>query len=463
LAFVPEQAIPLVGKITLDWRVLAFALAAAALTGVVFGLAPASQVLKIDLNHTLKDCAGKGSGGAARGRLRNALVVAEIALSLVLLIGAALLVRTFVNLHGVETGFDPRHVLTFQTTPMGPQYATAEQNREFYRRALERLNAAPGVEAAAMTSTLPLSSQFRTGMEVVGRPAIPESVQFRVISPDYFKVMKTPVRQGRVFTDSDAPNSELVAIVNDAFVYRHLNNADPLAQQLIVGRRASGELSRQIVGVVGDTKQFGLGGAASPMVFIPITQTSDRTWRMLQHFVSTKFVVRASGEPLALANAVRQTMADVDATLPVTKLLSMDQVVDGSVAAERFNMTLVGLFAALGLLLAGVGIYGVMSYVVAQRTREIGVRMALGARGADVLKLVIAQGMKLTLAGVALGLVVSVALTRTIKTLLFGVSATDPVTFAAIALLLIAVALLACWIPARRATKVDPLVALRAE
>ena len=189
--------------------------------------APASQVLKIDLNHTLKDCAGKGSGGAARGRLRNALVVAEIALSLVLLIGAALLVRTFVNLHRVEPGFDPRNVLTFQTTPMGPQYATAEQNREFYRRALERLNAAPGVEAAAMTSTLPLSSQFRIGMEVVGRPAIPESVQFRVISPDYFKVMKTPVRQGRVFTDSDAPNSELVAIVNDAFVHRHLNNAGP--------------------------------------------------------------------------------------------------------------------------------------------------------------------------------------------------------------------------------------------
>jgi predicted permease len=266
-----------------------------------------------------------------------------------------------------------------------------------------------------------------------------------------------------VFTDSDAPNSELVAIVNDAFVYRHLNNADPLAQQLIVGRRASGELSRQIVGVVGDTKQFGLGGAASPMVFIPITQTSDRTWRMLQHFVSTKFVVRASGEPLALADAVRQTMADVDATLPVTKLLSMDQVVDGSVAAERFNMTLVGLFAALGLLLAGVGIYGVMSYAVSRRTREIGIRIALGARARDVLGIIIGQGMTLTLMGLAIGLGAAFGLTRLMKGLLFGVSATDPVTFAAIALLLIAVALLACWIPARRATKVDPLVALRAE
>jgi putative ABC transport system permease protein len=462
-AFVPEQAIPLVGKITLDWRVLAFALAAAALTGVVFGLAPAGQVLKLDLNQTLKEGAGKGAGGAARGRLRNALVVTEIALSLVLLIGAALLVRTFVNLHRVEPGFDPRHVLTFQATPMGPQYATAEQNREFYRRALERLNAAPGVEAAAMTSTLPLSSQFRIRMEVVGRPTIPESVQFRVISPNYFKVMKTPVRQGRVFTENDAPNSEPVAVVNDAFIRRYLSDADPLAQPLIAGQRASGESPRRIVGVVGDTKQFGLGSEASPMVFIPITQTPDRTWRMLQRFVSTKFVVRASDEPLALANAVRQTMVGVDATLPVTKLLSMEQVVEGSVAAERFNMTLVGLFAALGLLLAGVGVYGVMSYAVSQRTREIGIRVALGAQTRDVLGIIIGQGMTLTLTGLVIGVGAAFGLTRLMKTLLFGVKATDPVTFIAVALLLVGVALLACYIPARRAAKVDPLVALRAE
>jgi putative ABC transport system permease protein len=462
-AFVPDQAIPLVGKITLDWRALAFALAAVTLTGVVFGLAPAGQVLKLDLNQTLKEGAGKGVGAAARGRLRNALVVAEIALSLVLLIGAALLVRTFVNLRRVEPGFDPRHVLTFQTTPMGPQYATAEQNREFYRRVLERLRAEPGVEAAAMTSTLPLSSQFRIGMEVVGRPAIPESVQFRVISPDYFKVMTTPVRQGRAFTENDAPNSEPVAVVNDAFIHRYLSDTDPLARQLIAGQRASGELPRQIVGVVGDTKQFGLGNAASPTVFIPITQTSDRTWRMLQRFVSTKFVVRASGEPLALANAVRRTMAGVDATLPVTKLLSMEQVVEVSVAAERFNMTLVGLFAALGLLLAGVGIYGVMSYAVSQRTREIGIRIALGARARDVLGIIIGQGMMLTLTGLAIGLGAAFGLTRLMKGLLFGVSPADPLTFAAIVLLLTAVALLACWLPARRATKVDPLTALRDE
>ena len=463
MAFVPEQAIPLVGKVTPDWRVLAFSLAAAALAGVVFGLAPASQVLKLDLNHTLKDCGSKGAGGAARGRLRNALVVSEIALSLVLLVGAGLLVRTFVNLHRVEPGFDPRQVLTFQTTPMGPQYATAEQNREFYRRALERLNAAPGVEAAAMTSTLPLSSQFRIGMEVVGRPAIPESVQFRVISTDYFKVMKAPVRQGRVFTENDASNSEPVAIVNDAFVHRYLNEADPLSQQLIVGRRASDELPRQIVGVVGDTKQFGLGGEASPMVFIPITQTTDRNWRMLQRFVSTKFVIRTSGEPMALANAVRQTMAGVEVTLPVTRLRSMEQIVDDSVAAERFNMTLVGLFAALGLLLAGVGIYGVMSYAVSQRRREIGIRIALGARVWDVLGIIIRQGMTLTLTGLAIGLGAAYSLTRIMKGLLFGVVPADPLTFVAIPLLLTAVALLACWIPARRATKVDPLVALRAE
>jgi len=288
-------------------------------------------------------------------------------------------------------------------------------------------------------------------------------VQFRVISTDYFKVMKAPVRQGRVFTENDASNSEPVAIVNDAFVHRYLNEADPLSQQLIVGRRASDELPRQIVGVVGDTKQFGLGGEASPMVFIPITQTTDRNWRMLQRFVSTKFVIRTSGEPMALANAVRQTMAGVEVTLPVTRLRSMEQIVDDSVAAERFNMTLVGLFAALGLLLAGVGIYGVMSYAVSQRRREIGIRIALGARVWDVLGLIIREGMALTLTGLAIGLGAAYSLTRIMKGLLFGVVPADPLTFVAIPLLLTAVALLACWIPARRATKVDPLVALRAE
>src|SRR5581483_800325 len=207
-AFIPEETIPLLGGITLDWRVLAFALAAAMLTGVVFGLAPASQVLKVDLNHTLKEGAGKGADGASRGRLRGALVVAEIALSLVLLIGAALLIRTFLNLRGVEPGFDPRHVLTFQVTPMGPQYEAGSQARDYYRRALERLSALPGVEAAAVTNSLPLSAQFRMPFEIAGLAEIPESAQFRVVSPDYFKVMKVAVRQGRAFTEGDAPNSE---------------------------------------------------------------------------------------------------------------------------------------------------------------------------------------------------------------------------------------------------------------
>jgi putative ABC transport system permease protein len=460
---IPEGALPYQSEITLDWRVLAFALAASLATGLVFGLAPAVQMARVDVNRALKEGTSRGTTAAAQGRLRGGLVVAEVALSLLLLIGAALMIQTFVNLRRVAPGFDPRNVLTFQISPSGPNYDTTAKTSDFYRRALERIKGLPGVESAAVTSNLPLSAQFRMPFAVEGQPPRPESVQLRLITPEYFRALKIPLRQGREFAESDATGTGNVAVVNEAFARQYMSNADPLNQQLQIGR-GQRALKHVIVGIVGDTKHFGLGAAAPPMMYIPASQSPDNLTLLMRRFLSVKFVVRTTADPLLAGKAVREQMRALDATLPVTELRTMEQVVSSSVAMERFNMTLLGLFAALGLSLAAVGIYGVMSYTVAQRTPEIGVRMAIGAQAGDILKLlIIRQGLKLTLIGAGLGLIGALGLTRLMKSLLFGVSATDPLTFGSISLLLMVVALLACWIPARRATKVDPMIALRCE
>ncbi len=460
---IPEGALPYLGEITLDWRVLAFALAASLATGLVFGLAPAFQMARVDVNRALKEGTSRGTTAAAQGRLRGGLVVAEVALSLLLLIGAALMIQTFINLRRVAPGFDPRNVLTFQISPSGPNYDTTAKTSDFYRRALERVKSLPGVEAAAVTSNLPLSAQFRMPFAVEGQPPRPESVQLRLITPEYFRALRIPLRQGREFAETDAAGTGNVAMVNEAFARRYILNADPLNQQLQIGR-GQRPLKHLIVGVVGDTKHFGLGAAAPPMMYIPASQSPDSLMLLMRRYLSVKFVVRTTADPLLVGEAVREQMRALDATLPVTELRTMEQVVSSSVVSERFNTTLLGLFAALGLSLAAVGIYGVMSYTVAQRTPEIGVRMAIGAQASDILKLlVIRQGLKLTLIGAGLGLLGALGLTRLMKSLLFGVSATDPLTFASITSLLTVVALLACWIPARRATKVDPMVALRCE
>jgi putative ABC transport system permease protein len=332
---------------------------------------------------------------------------------------------------------------------------------DLYRRALERFRSLPGVESAALTNKLPLDRWFNLPYMLAGQSEPSGSAEYRLISNDYFNAMKMSLRRGRRFNEGDVVGAEPVVIVNEAFARKNFANVEPLGQEVFVCCGERGDLAmRRVVGVVNDTKQRNLIRPADAMVFIPMEQATDGMKEFARY---AKFVLRVTDAPLALSAAVRSEMRGLDPTVPVDGMRSMDQLVGRSVAPQRFYMSLLGLFAALGLVLAAVGIYGVTAYGVSQRAHEIGLRMALGAQARDVTKIVIRQGMALAGAGVAIGLGASYALTRLMKALLFGVSATDPLTFTVIALSLGLIALLACWIPARRAAKVDPMIALRCE
>lgn len=460
LTLVPDGMIPRAEEISLDWRVLAFALGTSLLTGVIFGLAPALQSVRVDVNQRLKDGARRAGAGVARGRLGSVLVVVEVALALALTVGAGLLIRTFANLRGVEPGFQARDLLTFSIAPRGKNYDTVAKTGDFYRRALERFGSLPGVEAAALTNKLPLDSQYNLPYKLAGQTQLAGAVQYRLISSAYFRAMKMTIRQGRSFNDDDTTGATPVIIVNEAFARRIFAGQEPLGRQLCVGCEYGDPAMRQVVGVVNETKQRSLLDPAPSTVFIPITQAPDGVLEVLRQ---SSFVLRTAGDPLLLSAAIRSEMQQLDSNLPVRSLRSMEELVGSSLAPQRFNLSLLTLFAAVGLLLAAVGIYGVLAYNVSQRTHEIGLRMALGAQRHQVLTLVLKQGMRLALAGVALGLAASFAMTRLMKSLLFGVNATDPATLVGVSVLLLLAALLACYIPARRATKVDPLVALRYE
>jgi putative ABC transport system permease protein len=454
------KGLPRAPESGLDARVLGFAVLVSLATGVIFGLAPALQAAKTDLNEALKD--GAKGGGARSNRFRNALVVAEVALALTLLVSSGLLLNSFLRLQRVDPGFDSHNVLTFRIDLPANRYSQQPQVTQFYQQLISRLEAAPGVKSASAISHLPLSShRGMTGFAIEGIAtppdnAVPYSTDFRAVTPGYFKTMGIHLIKGRDFTPRDELRSTQVAIINESLARRYFPNQDPLGKRVMpgIGIDERPWMMREIVGVVRDAKHVSLREEPPPYIYLPHGQF---------HRPGMTLVVRASNDPKGLIGVVQKETHALDSKLPVFEIMTLDQYLASSVAEPKFSALLLGLFAGLALILSCLGLYGVMSYVVAQRTRELGIRMALGAKTRDVLQLVIRQGIGLTLLGAAIGVAVAVALTRMIKSWLFGVSPTDPVTFAVAALLLTIVALISCWIPAWRATKVDPITALRFE
>jgi putative ABC transport system permease protein len=439
-------------EINLDGRVFGFAMLASLLPGLLFGLIPAYQASRLNLNDVLKE-GGRSSGSAAGSRLRRSLVVTEVALTLMLLVGAGLLVRSFVRLVDENPGFKPEDVLTFRISPSS-KYRRADQRLAFYQQLIERLGGLPGVEAAGATTTLPFSgTDLSTAFSVEGRADLAANEQpralFHSITPDYLRAMGIAITRGRSFTPQDNQQGQAVALVNETMAGRYWPGEDAVGQR--IKATFGGERPLEIVGVVGDTRQAGLDAEVRPEIYLPFTQ---RTWAFMS------FVVKTEGDPLALAGAVKSQVLMLDRDVPVYSLATLEQRMSDSVAKRRFNMILVGCFGFLALALAAVGIYGVLAYSVARRTHELGLRMALGADSRDIFKLVIFQGMTLTLAGLAAGLTGSLLLTRLISTLLFGVTATDPLTLAGVSVLRGALAFAACYITARMATRVDTMVAL---
>jgi predicted permease len=452
---VPDD-FPRADEIGVDLRVFGFTLGVSLLTGIIFGLVPALQGSRTDLNETLKE-GGRSSGAGGPHRLGRMLVVSEVALALLLLVGAGLMLRSFIRLMNVDPGFDPQNVLAITIRPPETKYQPAQQ-AAFYQQLLERLRALPGVRSAGAVFPPLWTWDNSGGFRIEGEP--PPSPQEsgsrnivnRVVSPDYFQTLNVQLLKGRVINEGDGPNKPLVVVINETMARRYWPNGDPIGRRI---RSNEDGAWREIVGVVRDVRYGALDTEPEEQVYAPFDLYYGNSYRTL--------VVRTDGDPLNLVPAVRGEVQAIDRDQPISSIRTMEEMVARSVSQRRFNMLLLVVFAGVALLMAAVGIYGVMSYSVEQRTHEIGLRMALGAQTSDVLRLLLGQGMKLVVIGVAIGLAAAIAMTRLISSLLFDVRATDPVTYVAIALLLAAVALLACYIPARRAAKVDPVVALRFE
>jgi putative ABC transport system permease protein len=458
LALSPE-GLPRSGEIELDAQALLFALLLSLLTSLVFGIAPAVQATRLDLNQSLKAASGRSGASRLSVRGRGLLMVSEVALSLVLLIGAALLIKSFMNLRAVELGFDPENLTTMQLSLNTTKYQDSPQVWGLQQRVLDRISALPGVTSAATVPGLPMERGLNYFIaaddQQPGQSGV--SVELRAISPGYFRTLGVALRRGRDFTAADNHAGLPVVVVNEELARRFWEDDDPLAHHVTFNDR-----KWQVVGVAANIKEMGLDLPVRPTAYVPVAQMPEGLTRASNRWFLTSWIVRTAG-PADLSAALRGIVREVDPDLPVANIRPMTQVVSGSIAHQRFVMTLMGIFAGLALLLTAVGLYGVLSYQVSQRTQEIGIRMALGAQAGSVIRLVVGQGMMLTLGGVGLGLAAAFVLTRLMSSLLFGVSATDPVMFSLISLLLVTVALAACAIPARRATRVDPIVALRYE
>jgi putative ABC transport system permease protein len=446
-------------SIHLDAHVLFFVFGISLLTGVVFGIAPAWSVTNLNSAESLKEGARGSTSGQSGNLLRKLLVTAEFAIALVLLVGAGLLIKGFSRLRSVSPGFNPQHVMTVRLQLPEARYAKIPRQTQFRVQALERINALPRVEAA-MVMDLPLSPNYVNPRVVVdGGPPVAVGAEPRAqtnsVMGDYFHVMQIPIRAGREFTPMDREGQPLVAIVNEEFVRERLPHRNPIGVRIDWTRAPDPPRWMTIVGVAADVKDFSLDEPTDPAVYTPFSQ-SEQVWRRWM-----TLVLRTSGPVPGLVDEVKKQVWSVDSQIPVSDILSMEDIMAVSLAQQRFSMLLLALFAALALILAAVGIYGLMAYSVSQRTHEIGVRLAIGAQRRDVLRLVLRDGAKLTLLGIVIGIMAALALTRLMASLLFEVTPTDPATFAAVTILLAVVAFAACYLPARRATRVDPMVALR--
>ena len=455
LDLVP-MGLPSFYPVTLDGRVLAFALGLSIFTGLLFGALPALQVSRTVSSDAMKEGSRGGTATGARQRVRAILVVTEFALALVLLAGAGLLIKSFVRMQQMDTGFDATRLLTFEISLPQAKYQQDAQVRDFYQQLLPQLEALPGVSSASASSSLPLEGGWTQSFDIEGLPMTPgPHAYMQTISPGYLPTMRIPLLRGRAFSDSDNQDAVPVALIDSTLAQMYFGKVDPIGKRINLSPGGGKPEWHQVIGIVADVKRSGgLQAEHKGLAYFPIAQMPERGL-----FIE----LRAQGDPQALVSAARATVQRLDPQQPIYDIRTMEQVIAEFAAQPRFNMLLLGLFAALALVLAAVGIYGVVSYAVSQRTHEIGIRMALGAERGDVLRMVLGQGMKMAAIGVVCGFLGSVVATRALAGMLYGVNTTDPLTFAVVALLLSLVALLACYMPARRATRVDPMIALRYE
>jgi putative ABC transport system permease protein len=449
------QSLPRLDEVNVSGAVLVFTFLTTILTGILFGLGPALQASRRDLTQSLKE-GGASGDSRSKHRAHNALVVAEVALSVVVLIASGLLLHSFWRLMRVHLGFDPANVLTTEVSLVSPRYDAAPRRESFFHELQDRLQSSPGVKSAAFISELPLSGEGNDTFFTITEhpPANPNDnndADFRNIDGDYFAAMRIPLLAGRAFARQDSTESRNVVIVNEPFVKKFFPNENPIGKHLKMFEGKSEFVVREIVGVVGGNKHFALQESLRPEMFNPGS------------FTRMNVVVRSAGEPAMLTTVVREALRAIDPDEATSTFRTMDEVVSSSAASDRFNTLLLGAFAAIALLLTAAGIFGVLSYLVTQRTREIGLRMALGAQPKDVLHVIVGHGLRLVLLGLSIGVATALVVTRWMSSVLFDVKPSDPLTFSAVAAVLAAVAFLASYIPVRRAMRVDPMVALRYE
>ena len=458
------------GSVDLDWRLLVFTIGISLLTGILFGLFPALTASRLDLNRSLKEGGNQQAAGFEESRARSVFVISQMSLAVVLLIGAALLIRTFLALRAVDAGFDPHNVLRIDMSLAGGRFAKTADVAGFVNNASLRINAIPGVEDSAMTCCPPFASRFGLPFNVVGRALGDSSstgdAEWLSVSPGYFNVFKIPILRGRGFTEHDSQAAPPVVLINEAMAKQFWPNQNPLGEQIVIGTGLGPkfkDVPRQIIGIVGDTRDVDLSNPPAPVMTIPQAQVSDAMTDFWSQFGPAFWLVRTRGKPHPIASLVAERLSEASGGLAVGQIRTMDEVMSDSISQQSFDMLLLTIFAAVALLLATVGIYGVVSYSVGQRSREIGVRMALGAARANIRNLVLRQGMVLAIAGVSIGVCAAFGLVRFIANLLYGVTTWDPVVFVSVPLLLLAAALLAVWLPAWRAMRVNPIQALRTE